>query len=104
MATAFHEDPRFYRMGPGRTFATRLAYAVTRPLITRTDGGRDTANLALLSGTLAAAGLTNAYYPAENRGARQTFLTFGSSVGGTAFGDIVREFYGDFANIFHSPR
>jgi hypothetical protein len=100
MSPLMHEDPRYYRMGPGHNFFIRLIYAGTRPVLGRTDGGRATPNFALLAGTLAGSALTNAYYPQLNRGPTQTMETFGGSLGGSAVGYVVSEFYKDFTGIF----
>jgi len=104
MSVAFHEDPRYYRMGPSHNFFVRLAYAGTRPILSRTDSGHGTPNLALLTGTLAGSALASAYYPATNRGAAQTFATFGGSLGGSAIGDVVGEFFGDVMHHFAPKR
>jgi hypothetical protein len=101
MSPLLREDPRYYRMGPSHNFFVRLVYSGTRPIITRTDGGSTTPNIAELAGNLAGAGLTNAYYPQLNRGGKQTLETFGGSLGGAAIGDVVSEFYGDFIHLFH---
>jgi hypothetical protein len=101
MAPILHEDPRYYRMGPRRNFIVRLIYAGTRPILTRTDGGRTFPNLALLAGTAGGAALTNTYYPQLNHGTTQTMETFGGSLGGTAVGDVVSEFYDDVIHMFH---
>jgi hypothetical protein len=101
MANIFREDPRYYRMGPGHNFFVRAVYAATRPLITRTDGGRLSPNLALMAGNFGGAALTNLYYPQVNRSMEQTVETFGGSLGGSALGDGVSEFYGDFKHMFH---
>jgi hypothetical protein len=101
MASVLHEDPRYYKMGPGHNFFKRAVYAVTRPIITRTDGGRTTINFALLSGNLAGSALTQAYYPPVNRGFSQTMQTFGGSLGGSAVGFAVSEFLGDVLQTIH---
>lgn len=101
MSPLLREDPRYYRMGPGHNFFVRAVYAATRPIITRTDGGRTSPNLALLSGTLAGSALTQAYYPQINRGATQVMETFGGSLGGSAVGDVVSEFLEDVTGMFH---
>ena len=62
LAPILHEDPRYYAK-TNRNFFYRVIYAGTRPLITRTDGGRTTVNLSSLGGNLAGAALTPAYYP-----------------------------------------
>jgi hypothetical protein len=101
MAPVMHEDPRYYIMGPGHNVFKRAGYAITRPLITRTDDGRTTVNFALLAGNLAGSALTQAYYPPVNRGFSQTMQTFGNSLGGSALGFAVIEFSGDILKAIH---
>jgi hypothetical protein len=101
MANVFHEDPRYYKMGRGHSITKRALYAATRPIITRTDSGRTTANFALLTGNLECAALTNAYYPTLNHGVSQTMQIFGSSVGGSALGFCVSEFLDDALELVH---
>jgi hypothetical protein len=96
MAPLLHEDPRYYRLGSGHNPLARFTYAITRPVITRTDSGRAFPNLALMGGNLAGSILTNAYYPAQNRGGRRTIATFSGSLGGSAFGSLVTEFLGGY--------
>jgi hypothetical protein len=102
MSPLLREDPRYYRLGPTHNFFVRLVYAGTRPLITRTDRGNLSPNLALLSGTLGGAALTNLYYPQLNCGPAQTMETFGTSIGGAALGDVISEFYADLMQRIHS--
>jgi hypothetical protein len=102
MAPIFHQDPRYYVMGRhGHSFIKRVLYAGTRPIIGRTDGGRTIPNYALLSGNLGGAALTNLYYPPLNQGFSQTMQTFGSSLGGSAIGFVVTEFYTDALELVH---
>lgn len=101
MAPLLREDPRYYKLGRGHNVVHRLLYAGTRELITRTDGGRQTVNLALLSGNLGGAVLTNAYYPENNRGFQETAKTFGGSIGGSALGFVVSEFLSDTLSFVH---
>jgi hypothetical protein len=101
LSPILREDPRYYRMGPGHNFFARLVYSGTRAIISRTDSGRTSPNLALLAGNLAGSALTNTYYPQLNRGPSQTMMTFGESLGNTAVGDVVREFYEDVEQSLH---
>jgi hypothetical protein len=101
MSPILREDPRYYRMGPSHNFFVRLVYSGTRPILTRTDGGRTSPNLALLAGTLAGSALANTYYPQLNRGATQTMETFGGSLGGSAVGFVVSEFTADLLHAVH---
>jgi len=98
VANATREDPRYYVLGPGHSPVARVVYAVSRTLVTRTDSGRATPNIALIGGNFGGALLTNAYYPAANRGTEQTLETFGKSLAASAFGFTVREFWGEVRN------
>jgi hypothetical protein len=91
-APIFHEDPRYYVMGPGHPFLKRLVYAGTRILITRTDSGHSTPNFALFAGNAAGSALTVTYYPARNTTFSGVAQTFAGSLGGFALGFIVDEF------------
>jgi hypothetical protein len=91
-APIFHEDPRYYVMGPGHPFLKRLVYAGTRVLITRTDSGHSTPNFALFAGNAGGAALTVTYYPAHNTTFSEVSRTFGTSLAGSAFGFVVDEF------------
>jgi hypothetical protein len=97
-APLLHEDPRYYVEGSQYGIVHRALYALTRPLITRTDSGRKTINGALLLGYASSSLLSDAYYPAINRNARDTAAAFGSSVGGSALGFLVTEFS---ASLWH---
>jgi hypothetical protein len=101
MANVFHEDPRYYQMGRGHSIGKRVVYAATRVFVTKSDSGKTTPNLALLSGNLAGAALTNAYYPPLNHGVSQTMMTFGSSLGGSALGFGANEFLNDALRLAH---
>jgi len=101
MASLLREDPRYYRLGRSHRVTRRVVYAVSRTVVTRTDGGRATANLALISGNLEGSALTNAYYPERNRSVSDTFETFGGSMLGSAIGYLVDEFRGDLFSFMH---
>jgi len=100
-APVFHEDPRYYRLGPGHNFIHRTLYAVTRTIITKTDSGRPTPNFALVTGNAAGSILTNAYYPQANRDVKDTAETFAGSIGGSALGFFVSEFLSEALGVVH---
>jgi len=52
MSNVFHEDPRYYQMGPAHNFFARVVYSATRSVFTRTDRGHSSVNFAQLTGTL----------------------------------------------------
>ncbi len=101
LAAILREDPRYYQLGKGHSILKRVAYAGTRPLITRTDSGKSTPNFALLGGYLGAAALTKVYYPPLNQGFDQTLQTYGGSIGGAALGSVVTEFLSDALEFVH---
>ena len=93
LAPVLHEDPRYYKLGPGHPLNVRLKHALLQPLFTRTDSGARTINFAQIGGNLAGAGLTDAYYPPINRTTGATLITFGTSMGGGAVGYLFNEFF-----------
>ena len=101
LAPLLHEDPRYYKLGKGHSFIKRVVYSGSRAIITRTDGGRHTINLAQIGGNLGGALLTDVYYPPINQGFTQTMETFGGSVGGSALGFVVSEFLSDTLVAVH---
>jgi len=77
MASALHEDPRFYaEIHP--TFGQAMKYSVQRVFIMRNDDGREVVAWSRLGGPLLAEGLANVYWPDRNR-------TVGDTLFGTAW-------------------
>jgi hypothetical protein len=89
-----HQDPRYFRAGSGSA-GSRLKYAVSRVLVTRTDSGSQTFNSSQVMGSLFSSALANAYYPEEDRDAAGTFSRAGSRLAWAAAGNILREFWPD---------
>jgi hypothetical protein len=100
-APLLHEDPRYYVEGSQYNFFHRVFYAATRPIITRTDGGHTSPNVALLLGYGAASAISYSYYPAINQNAKDIVATFGGALGGAAIGDLVSEFSDEFLVKLH---
>ena len=98
MAPLLHEDPRYYVMGSGHSMFKRAGYAATRVLITHTDSGRTTPNLALLAGYGGSAALTQLYYPARSRDMNTVLSGYGLSLGGRAIGYELAEFFRFFGS------
>ena len=91
-APMLHEDPRYYVEGPQYGFFHRVIYAATRPIITRTDSGRNTLNVAQILGDASASAISYTYYPQINKNFHDTVSTFGGLLGGDALGFVVNEF------------
>jgi len=104
-ASALHQDPRYYVAGREHSIGNRLFYSATRLFITRTDSGGETFNSAKMLGLAGANGLTNLYYPDEDRGAKTFLKLMGTSLYGTIISNEVHEFSGDLKRlIFHRER
>ena len=91
-ASIFKQDPRYLRRSQG-SFGWRVLYAVSRPLITRSDSGDAQFNVSNLLGKFSASGLANAYYPAANQGWGATASRFGGSLGYQSLGNLGTEFW-----------
>jgi hypothetical protein len=100
-ASVLHQDPRYFRMGPGHSVWERAAYAASRVLVTRSASGGSTPNSSLWMGTLLARSLTNAYYPSQERGFSDTMSRVSGSLLSTAQTNLTREFLPDLVKIFH---
>lgn len=95
LATALHEDPRYYRMGPARSIPRRVVYSMTRLVITRKDDGKATFNYSGVGGMAMGIALSNAYYPSKSVSGSVTEARFISSMTGFALGNLLPEFWPD---------
>jgi hypothetical protein len=93
-----HEDPRYYTLGHGGFFR-RTAYALSRVVITKSDSGSTTFNWSEVGGNALEAGLSNAYYPAQERGGRQTLINWGAQLESAALNNIAKEFWPDIRRL-----
>lgn len=101
LAPVFHQDTRYYQLGKGHKFINRAIYAGTRPIIGKTDSGRNIPNYAFIMGTAGSSGLSVTYYPEENTSGGQVASTFGTSLGGAAISNLISEFGGDIIQSLH---
>jgi hypothetical protein len=98
----FHDDPRYYAMGSGQPFFKRATYAATRVLSVRSSHSMNQRfNAPLVLGYLVTAAANNGYYPDRDRGASETFTSFGTSLVGAALGFEVNEFLDDALKMVH---
>jgi hypothetical protein len=81
----FHQDPRYFYKGTG-TITSRALYAISTVVICKGDNGKWQPNYSNVLGNLAAAGISNIYYPASERNGAG--LTIGNALIGTAGGAI----------------
>jgi hypothetical protein len=97
------EDTRYYTLGANKAGPMkRMGYALSRAVVTRNDAGKNTFNLSEVVGAGAAAGISNLYYPQNERTFSNTADRWGVSVGVDAATFIVREFWPDINHaLFH---
>jgi hypothetical protein len=87
------QDPRYFYKGTGSR-KSRFLYAVANSVICKGDNGRWQPNYSFIIGDLAAGGISNLYYPAQNRnGAALTFENAAIAVGAGAMGNVIQEFF-----------
>ena len=86
------QDPRYFYKGTGSK-RSRFLYAVASAVICKGDNGHWQANYSNILGSLAAGGISNAYYPAKDRnGAGLTFENTLIGIGTTAATNLLQEF------------
>ncbi len=91
LPSLLHQDPRYFYQGTG-TNKSRALHALSSPFICRGDNGRWEPNYSTVGGDLAAAALSNTYYPESNRGVGLVFSSFAISTGERMVSDVVQEF------------
>jgi len=86
------QDPRYFYKGSGSK-RSRILYAIANSVICKGDNGRWQANYSNILGSLAAGGISNLYYPANDRnGAGLTFENAAIGIGETAVTNLFQEF------------
>ena len=86
------QDPRYFYKGKGST-GNRALYAIANALICKGDNRRWQPNYSNILGSIAAGGISNIYYPAQDRnGAVLTFVNAGIGIGSTAASNLLQEF------------
>ena len=67
LPSLLHQDPRYFYKGTG-SIRSRALYAISTVVICKGDNGRWQPNYSNVLGSLAAAGISNIYYPSTDRG------------------------------------
>lgn len=93
-----HEDPRYFRRGTGSK-KSRVWYAATRVLVTRTDAGTNRFNFSEILGNSIAVGISNAYYP-QDRDVSDNVKKLGLQFCTDAFSNVLKEFWPDIKQKF----
>jgi len=86
------QDPRYFYKGSGSK-RSRMLYAIANSVICKGDNGHWQPNYSNIIGSLAAGGISNLYYPADNReGAELTFENGLIGIGESAAINLLQEF------------
>ena len=86
------QDPRYFYKGTDSA-SSRFLYAIAGAVICKGDNGRWQPNYSNVLGNFAAGGISNLYYPAQDRdGAGLTFENGAIGIGATAVANIFQEF------------
>jgi hypothetical protein len=98
-----HQDPRYFRLGKGK-FIHRFLYAARSTVICHGDNGKNQPNVSNVLGNFISGAISNAYYPASERGFSLTmqngaYVTLYGAVGGQ-----ILEFGPDLARLIHRKK
>lgn len=88
----FHQDPRYFYQGTGSN-KSRLFHAMGSAFVARGDGGNLMPNYSYLLGDICSGALSNAYYPAANRGPGLVFTNAAVGLAGRAGAAVLQEFF-----------
>jgi hypothetical protein len=91
LPSLLHQDPRYFYQGTG-TKVSRIRHAMSNPFVCKGDNGKWEPNYSSLGGDLGSAALTNAYYPAKDRGVGRTFNSFAVDTASRMVASLAQEF------------
>ena len=98
-SSIMRRDPRYFVSLHGSPLR-RIAYSVSRLVVTRTDAGAQGANWPGMLAPLFAESLANSYLPVREQTAGRTFRRYSLRLGFTASANIVKEYWPDiFRNL-----
>src|SRR6202051_3627388 len=100
LPSLLHQDPRYFYQGT-RTTRSRTLHAVSSAFVCRGDNGRPQPNYSTIGGDLASAAISNAYYPASNRGVGLLLGNFLIGTGQRAAANLAQEFI--LRRLTHKP-
>jgi hypothetical protein len=101
-ATLLHQDPRYFRKGPGTAVMPRVWYSVTRLFVCRNDAGQSVLNSSNLLGMSLGIAASNLYYPSPSRTGTVMAGRIETSLLGGLTGNLLSEFWPDIQRkLFH---
>jgi len=92
LPSVLKQDPRYFYKGTGNK-RSRILYAIAGSVVCKGDNGKWQPNYSSVLGNLAAGGISNLYYPAQDRdGVGLTFEGGAIGIGATAAANVIQEF------------
>jgi hypothetical protein len=96
-ASVLHQDPRYFRVGPGKSFVRRLKYVIASAVTSHSDrDGHLQPDYSGITARAATAAMTLTYYPHVSATNTIAAETFGYSLLGDMAGNALLEFLPDF--------
>jgi hypothetical protein len=100
LTSAFREDPRYFRKGSDYGVTHRVFYSASTAVWCKRDSGTWGPNYANVLGNLIGGGISNAYYPAADRGVGKTFTGALTVTAEGIIGSELEEFWPDIEQHF----
>ena len=91
LPSLLHQDRRYFYQGSGSS-KSRAFHALRSSFVCKGDNGRWQPNYSTVGGDVASAALSNAYYPASNRGVGLFLSNFFIDTGQRAAANLAQEF------------
>jgi hypothetical protein len=88
----FHQDPRYFYMGPAQPIRKRLIHAIETGIITRGDNGHLQPNYSHFAGNAAAGALSTVYHPASTNAGQLALTNTLLRIGFDGLDGLLREF------------
>jgi len=100
LANLLHQDPRYWRKGPGTSVVKRVLYSASRVAITHNDAGAWTFNTSGVLGTCMGIAASNLYYPSVSVRGSVMLGRLNTSFTGGIIGNLMSEFWPDLQQKF----
>lgn len=91
LPSVLHQDPRYFYKGSG-TIRSRLFYAISTSVICKGDNGHFQPNYSSMLGSFASSAVSNAYYPASDRGLGLTISGGLIGIASQSASNVLQEF------------
>lgn len=101
LTSALKEDPRYFREGEDFSASHRALYSASTAVWCKRDSGKWGPNYANVLGNIIGGGISNAYYPAADRGVSNTFIGAFTVTAEGIIGSELEEFWPDIERHYN---